>query len=76
MKERQCRICGEWKPVEVFGTKPIGRTQIPRWCPPCHNEWNHQYNTYGIEKAQEFVAGEQAEWNFVKGHPTPDKITE
>ena len=68
---RQCRICGQWKPVEIFG-EGIGNTKIARWCPPCHNEWTYQYNK-SPQHAKDFVADEQSQWDYVANRPPEDK---
>lgn len=74
MKERQCRICGEWKDrKENFGKDSAKGRNL--WCFPCKAKYSMLQSCIGPKEAKDWIKYSQKGWDFVHKFPPRDRET-
>ena len=70
MKERQCRICGEWKSIEKHFSYSSNKKLY--WCKSCCDIYNSKSKIN--ENAIPWIRKEQKKWDYIPRKVNNDRL--
>ena len=75
--ERQCRICGEWRPLSTHYSYPAGTGRTEYYCQECYDIYKAMHAKG--DNTQAWIDSMRLKWNpknppYVAHKPEPDRI--